>query len=249
MVSRRAGPRCRPTAADRTRPRRDGSCSSVPCPGTARDIPLDHQSFSIQSALPSPFPGPIRMLVSPGGAPAAPGLPADGATRSAGGRLRPYAAHARRGRGRAGARPHRGRALDRLRVHDPGLGHRVTPNRIPCLVPQPGVHPFQHTLLTPPGEVPEYRLPRRKITGQMPPRTPGPNHIEDRVHDVPVSMPRLRPILTTRRQQRLDQRPLLIRQVGSGTAVDHLKKSPRPQTDDPTDATTADTPTKIQNAF
>ncbi len=52
-----------------------------------------------------------------------------------------------------------------------------------------------------------------KSARQLPPRAPGPHHVEDRVHDRPTRMLLRPPTGLHRRQQRLDQRPLLIGQV------------------------------------
>jgi hypothetical protein len=55
-----------------------------------------------------------------------------------------------------------------------------------------------------------------RIRRQLPPRTPGPHHIQDRVHHRPPRMllpPATPRIPGRRRQQRLDQRPLLIAQI------------------------------------
>ncbi len=79
-------------------------------------------------------------------------------------------------------------------------------------------------------EVPVHGLPGREIRRQRPPGAPGADHVEDRVDHRAARVLLRAPTRPDRRQQRLDQRPLLVAGVG-GVAllstchharVDHL---------------------------
>jgi len=61
-----------------------------------------------------------------------------------------------------------------------------------------------------PSSAPSYGLPGREVRRQLPPGTPRADHVEDRVHDRPPRMLLRAATSLHRRQQRLDQRPLLI---------------------------------------
>jgi hypothetical protein len=108
-------------------------------------------------------------------------------------------------------------ALERLRVDDPGRGGRAAPFlRDPHLPPKRVVKPIKRPIPAPTREIPIHRLPRRKIPRQHPPRPTRPQQIQNRVHDL---TPLMHPRTTTRtrrrriRQQRLNKRPLPIRQI------------------------------------
>lgn len=71
-------------------------------------------------------------------------------------------------------------------------------------------------VVVPPSEVLVHRRPRREVLRQLPPGTPGPHHVEDRVEDPPPRV--LLPSTTFRThprwwEQQLHQCPLVIRQV------------------------------------
>ena len=86
----------------------------------------------------------------------------------------------------AGVAPDGVGALDALGVDQPGAGLGVAA----LLHAQLGAHHGQDLLgdlgLFPPVEVPVHRLPRREVRRQLPPRAPGADHVEDRVHDRPA---------------------------------------------------------------
>jgi hypothetical protein len=81
------------------------------------------------------------------------------------------------------------------------------------LLPQPREHPHADLLVLPPDEVAVHRLPGREVRRQLPPRAAGAHHAQDRVHDRPARMLLPSPTPPRRRQQRLDQGPLLVGQV------------------------------------
>lgn len=76
--------------------------------------------------------------------------------------------------------------------------------------------PLDGSVIVPPGEVPVHRGPRREVLRKLTPSAAGPHHVEDRIHDPSPRMLLPPPTLRAHprwRQQRLDQRPLFIRQV------------------------------------
>jgi hypothetical protein len=115
----------------------------------------------------------------------------------------------------AGGLGHGAGGADRL-----GVDHRrgrlgVPPGRGPDLAAQHVVQPGQRAVITPGRKVPVHRPPRRKILRQVPPGTPGPVHVQDRLHDS-AQRPDPRPAPPTvhlSRQVRDDDLPLDIGQV------------------------------------
>jgi hypothetical protein len=105
------------------------------------------------------------------------------------------------------------RALDALRVDDPGAGLGLAALLHPGLLPQRGQHHLGDLGLLPLLEIPVHGLPRREVSRQVPPGAASPHHVQDPVHNGPAWM-LLRPAASPRRrQQRLNQRPLLVGQV------------------------------------
>src|SRR5215218_4049517 len=134
------------------------------------------------------------------------------------------------------------RALDALRVDDPGAGLGIAALLHPGLLPQRGQHHLGDFGLLPLLEIPVHGLPRREVSRQVSPGAASPHHVQDSVHNGPAWM-LLRPATSPRRrQQRPNQRPLLVGQVRGGTAAAETPGHP-----DGVDVHGhADTPTKIQ---
>ena len=105
---------------------------------------------------------------------------------------------------------------DGLRVDQAGARLGIAAVSLAHPVPQCVVDALDGAVVVPPGEVPVHRLPGWEVLRQLPPGAPGPYHVEDRVHDPTPRMLLPPPALRShprRRQQRLHQRPLLVRQV------------------------------------
>jgi hypothetical protein len=105
---------------------------------------------------------------------------------------------------------------DGLGVDQPGSRSGIPAVGLANLAAQGIVDALDGTVVVPPGEVPVDGGPGREVLRQLPPGAPGPDHVEDRVHDPPPRMLLPSPALRShprRWQQRLDQSPLLIRQI------------------------------------
>ena len=120
---------------------------------------------------------------------------------------------------------------DRLRVDQRGAGLGVAAVGLTDMVPEGVMEPPDRAVVVPPGEVPVHRGPRREVLRQLPPGAACPHHVEDRVHD-PASWVLLPPAAfrphPCRRQQRLDQLPLFIRQIRRIAPTSHMRLNDHP---------------------
>jgi hypothetical protein len=103
--------------------------------------------------------------------------------------------------------------LHRLGVHQSGAGPGIATLGDPELFADRSEDLLGDLGVLPAGEVPVHRLPRREVLWQLPPRTAGAHHVQDAVDDQPARVLLRTPTGLRRRQQRLDQLPLLIGQV------------------------------------
>jgi hypothetical protein len=111
------------------------------------------------------------------------------------------------------------RCFDRLTIHDGGAGRHCPPFGLTHTVPQDVVGEGPSPVLAPDAEVAVDRGPRPKVTGQKPPGTPRPDHIEKGVEQTAAiqlngSAPLLSPGFWGR-HQRLNLVPFFISQVCS----------------------------------
>ena len=94
------------------------------------------------------------------------------------------------------------------------LGARSRPSASRTASLKTIVGPVQPAVYPPLAEVVVDRLPGRVFFGQHPPRTPAPEQVEDGVRDVPVRPLRRTATLLGRREQRFEDGPLLVGEVG-----------------------------------
>src|SRR5581483_10260358 len=110
------------------------------------------------------------------------------------------------------------RTTDRLGVNDSGGWFRIAPFGDAHLLAQSVMKVIKGPVGVPFCEVPVHRLPRGKVVRDLAPGTAGSRHVQDRVDDSPPRVSHWATRQTRdaarRWQQRLDQLPLSVREVG-----------------------------------